>query len=155
MPLRIGLYLIFTLVAAPIDSVLLIWSGWVTPDRAQLVEPFADALLYIYAFVLSVETMFRVEQHHEILVSKIWLRLPQLIAFVVVCMFIIDYMNVVRPKVLHHQSVLDTMNRQIIWASLALLASFLSFIACESEKSSKITASPTKKLPSALGSGRR
>src|SRR5262245_22607296 len=129
---RILLYLGFILVAAPIDSVLVVWSGLVNSDQAQLFRPLADALIYIYAFILAVETLFRIEQHHDILALKPWLRITQIIAGIVIILFIIDYMNVVRPKVEAHSSALDSATRQIFVAVFAVIASVLSFIACES-----------------------
>lgn len=128
---RAILYCGFICLAAPIDIILLLWSGWVTSKEALLIRPFAEALLYIYAFILAVETLFRIAHHPDILVAKPWLRILQIVAGLVIVFFVFDYMNVLRPMVLAHESAASTYQRQIVVASLSILASFLSFLACE------------------------
>lgn len=145
MILRIALYLIFIFCAAPIDSVLFFWSGYVKSDKLQLLRPFADALIYIYAFVLSAETLFRIEQHHDILALKVWLRLPQFASGVVIFFFFIDYVSVLRPDVLAGKSAVESLQRQILFATIAVVASIGSFAACEREKR------PTIRVPTAAG----
>jgi|ERR1700732_1986876 len=132
--MRFVLYFAFILFAAPIDSVLDVWAGYVHSDTEQMSRPLAEALVYIYAFILSVETMFRVEQHHDVIILKPWVRITQLLAAIVIFFFIIDYMNVLRPVVLDHKSAIDSATRQIAVGCIALCASILSFIACESKK---------------------
>lgn len=144
MLFRIALYFAFVLIAAPIDSVLYVWSGWVHENDEEMLKPFRDALLYTYMFVLSVETMFRIEQNHDVLVNKSWLRIPQGVAFLLVLLFIIDYMNVVRPIVLKGESAIDSTYRQELCSIIAIIASFLSFVACETEKKAGITVPALK-----------
>ncbi|WP_100178408.1 hypothetical protein [Bradyrhizobium nitroreducens] len=118
-------------MAAPIDIILLFWGGWVGSKDALLVRPFAEALLYIYAFILAVETLFRIAHHPDILAVKPWLRILQVIAGVIILFFIIDYMNVLRPMVEAHESAAAAYKRQLAVASASVLASILSFVACE------------------------
>jgi len=139
--IRIALYVIFVLCAAPIDSVLDAWAGLFTPDQRLLMRPLADGLIYLYAFVLAVEAIFRVEQHHELIVLSPWLRLPQFVSLIVIFFFIIDYMNVLRPHLLSGQSVWDSKWRQITFASFALAASICSFSLCEARKRSTLAGS--------------
>jgi hypothetical protein len=128
---RLVLYLCFVGLAAPIDSILALWTGTFGPYREQFYRPLAEALVYIYAFIISVETLFRISQNHKMVVSKPWLRILQLVAGAVVFLFLIDYVGTLRPLLLNGQSVIDAAWRQYIVVFLAFTASALSYAACE------------------------
>lgn len=134
MVIRIFLYILFTLVAAPIEIWLDSWPGLMSSNTDLMLRPFAKATVYIYAFILAAETIFRIEQNYEVLAVKPWLRGPQLVSFGVFFLFTIDYAAYLRPIIEEGLLVSESICRQLSVLTVALLSSLLSFIGCEKTK---------------------
>lgn len=127
MLIRISLYLIFILVAAPLEIILDLWSGAVRPDPRLMARPVAEGLVYIYAFTLIVETWFRLEQNSGATRLKPKLKALQAACFFLILFFMVDYMGELRPRLLAGNDVSDSIARQIAMVILALACSLWSF----------------------------
>jgi hypothetical protein len=124
---RVVFYGLFVFVAAPVDLWLDFVAGVRTQNWPLAGRPIAHALLYIYAFVLAAETLFRVATHQAVLQRKRHLWVPVAGAIVVSGFFVFDYVNWIRPAINNGQEVTSTLPTQIAIAIVALLSSVLSY----------------------------
>ena len=53
-------YILFILLAVPLELHLYVWGGWGT-DVA--LRPLSEALVYFYAIILAAEAVFRALHH--------------------------------------------------------------------------------------------
>jgi hypothetical protein len=131
MAFRLILYLVFVLVAAPLEIILDLWSGTVRPDPTLIARPVAQGLVYIYAFTLIVETWFRLEQRSGTSRMKPKLKALQAACICLILFFMVDYMGELRPRILAGRDVSDSVARQIAMVAIALACSVWSFAALE------------------------
>jgi hypothetical protein len=134
MLFRIALYVIFVAFAAPVEILLDFWAGVQHANPELKWRPLADGLLYLYAFILIIETWFRLQQEDEILRVSSGLKTIQVLCVALIIAFILDYMGAARMRVLLGQSVADSAGRQIAMASLAVACSICSYWIIEKAK---------------------
>lgn len=144
---RFILFLVFILIAAPFEVIVNLWTGYFGSDQKIFLKPLADAAVYLYAFTLCAETLFRIEQHSLAFQRAPWLLLIKWACYVLILIFVIDYLALLRPKILTGGSAFDAWVRQIILAVFAIIASLLSFLICERQttyqsRSQLATSSP-------------
>lgn len=131
--LRGFLYVLFVLVAAPLDIVLTMVYGYTHNDHALEIKPLLDGALYVYAFVLACETWFRVFTNPQALKRSPHLKLTIGGSAIVILVFIIMYMGSVWPDIRegreHSSKVVIFVEYMCV--ALSLLSSYLSFHICE------------------------
>lgn len=132
---RVGLYLIFVLIAAPFEIIQDFWAGVAGADPQLKLRPIAEGLVYIYAFILVIETWFRLQQEDFACRVNPKLKAVQAVCIILIFAFVFDYMGVARVRLLKGQSVADSINRQLAMAATALLCSIISYVLVERTKS--------------------
>lgn len=131
--MRIFLYMLFVLVAAPIDIILNVTYGLLHSDNKLLLKPLVEGALFIYAFILSIETLMRIAMKREAIVHYPLLKYAAGASICVVLVFIIFYMGVIWPSLRHGEAESFVIVNYFEIASLilALSASQFSFHVCE------------------------
>lgn len=132
---RLTYYILFICVAAPIEIVLSLGFGLASWDSRTLWKPITHALLYLYAFVLTSETRFRIAQHgHRIsnAASRLFLNVT---TYGVWGIFAIHYMMALYTRVEHNEDVSGTWMMQVLVITIALTASIYSYQLMENDSS--------------------
>lgn len=137
---RLIYYILFILIAAPIEIALSLAFGIANGDSDALWRPLSQALLYLYAFILASETRFRIAQHGHRLIhpaQRVYLNLSTLGVF---GLFIGHYCLSLYNQIERHQDVSNTWIFQVMALFLAVTGSVLSYYLIEIGPSQSETA---------------
>ena len=125
-------YFLFIAGAIPVEIILRVMTAVLKPET--IYRPLAEALVFVYAFVLAAETLFRISQHGSQGVH--WsLNIAKFGAWATIGAFGTIYLPSIFPLVLagqHSPAVYDAIQIFLVLAALAI--SVLSYFIIEGDR---------------------
>lgn len=130
--MRVGppaFYVLFLMIAAPIEMLLDWVQGSSMGSHPDLwIRPVSEGLLYIYAFIASTETLFRLSHNEKAVKENLHLRINKWIGLIVSACFVIFYVGNDRANIVDHIEISEPSKQlQVTLAMVSVLISYFTF----------------------------
>lgn len=130
-------YIAFVLFAAPVEIVLSLSFGIANNDARAIAKPVGQALLYLYAFILTSETMLRMALNRDKILTPLLRGALTINSWAVLSLFGLHYLLTLFPRVEHGTDVSQTWLMQAFALFLAMFGSILSYQVIENGPATK------------------
>lgn len=124
---RLAYYVLFIIFAAPAEIVLNLFFGVAVNDAEMAWRPFSHALFYLYAFILTSETLFRLSHHPGAITTpglRVFLNIS---SYGVLFLFVLHYVGTIFWRIERGDDVSATWVLQILVLIFSVAGSVISF----------------------------